>query len=57
MGVKPGDEWTLSLCVAHHAQQHDVGEKSFEDRHGIDMKNLAREFARLSPHRRKLVPE
>jgi hypothetical protein len=55
LSVKPGDQWTLSLCFTCHAQQHAIGESSFEAKHGIDMKDLAREFARLSPHRRKLV--
>ena len=55
MGQKPGDQWAISLCVEHHDQQHNVGEKSFEEWHKIDMKELALEFAAKSPHRRKLI--
>jgi len=37
-------------------QGHRCGSRQDrEAKHGIDMKDLAREFARLSPHRRKLV--
>lgn len=54
MGMKPGDMWVISLCSAHHKQQHAVGERAFEEAHGIDMKALAQEFAAKSPHRMKL---
>ena len=47
--MKPGDEWTISLCRWHHARQHQIGEGSFESAYGIDMIALAYEFARLSP--------
>ena len=56
-GMKPGDNWTISLCQTHHDQQHNVGEAAFEKTYGIDMKALAKEFARRSPHRNKLVPK
>ena len=54
MGLKPSDRWTISLCRGHHIEQHQMGEQAFETRHGIDMRELASEFARRSPHRRKL---
>ena len=54
MGVKPSDRWTISLCRDHHAEQHRIGEPGFEKKHGIDMKALAQEFARKSPHAAKL---
>lgn len=54
LGMKPGDNWTISLCSEHHRQQHEVGETSFEGWHGIDMRALAQEFAKRSPHRNKL---
>jgi hypothetical protein len=54
VGVKPSDAWTISLCRDHHAEQHQIGERAFEQRHSIDMKALAAEFARKSPHRAKL---
>ena len=50
-GVKPSDLWTVSLCAAHHAEQHSIGEGAFEARYMLDLKALARTFARLSPHR------
>lgn len=54
MGVKPSDRWTISLCRAHHAEQHRIGERAFETAAGLDMKTLAAEFARKSPHWPKL---
>lgn len=53
-GIKPSDRWCISLCRFHHNRQHDVGELSFEAEFGIDMKKLADEFSRKSPHRSKL---
>lgn len=53
MSVKPHDKWVISLCRFHHSEQHRVGERTFEARHGIDMKALAERFAAQSPHRFK----
>lgn len=50
IGEKPSDWWTIPLCRAHHNEQHQIGEQAFEKKYGIDMKELAREFARKSPH-------
>lgn len=56
MGLKPGDQWTISLCRGHHAEQHRHGEVAFERMHSIDMKKLAQEFAAASlPWRRYLA--
>lgn len=52
--LKPCDRWTISLCRAHHAEQHRIGELAFERRYGIDL-GLASAFARLSPHRQRLA--
>jgi hypothetical protein len=49
MGQKPDDWNTLSLCRDHHAEQHRLGEGSFEKRHTIDIRALADEFAAKSP--------
>lgn len=56
---KPSDWWTLPLCgpawvegvlvEGHHREQHRIGEPAFERKYGIDMKAIAREFARQSP--------
>jgi hypothetical protein len=54
MGIKPSDKWCISLCRDCHSQQHRQGEETFEKTHGIDMKALAQEFFRQSPHRHKL---
>lgn len=52
--LKPSDRWVISLCWEHHKEQHSIGEAEFERRHGIDLSELAQEFARRSPYRRKL---
>ena len=49
MGRKPSDWFTVSLCKGHHAEQHRVGEGTFERSHGIDLHDLAAEFAAQSP--------
>lgn len=54
MGIKPSDKWCISLCKDCHAQQHQQGEQTFERAHNINMKGLALEFFRASPHRHKL---
>jgi hypothetical protein len=53
-GLKPSDRWAISLCAHHHREQHSIGEASFEREHGIALKALAEEFARQSPHWRRL---
>ena len=51
---KPSDAQTISLCREHHAQQHRLGEETFERKHGIELMQLAEAFYRRSPHRSKL---
>ena len=51
VGLKPSDRWTVSLCSTHHAEQHRIGERRFERRHGVDLSALAGAFAARSPHR------
>jgi hypothetical protein len=53
-GHKPSDKWCISLCKECHSRQHQIGEPAFEREHGINMKALAAEFFRRSPHRFKL---
>ena len=55
LGRKPSDKWVISLCQLHHREQHQIGEPAFETKHSLDMRELAREFARLSPHWKKLA--
>ena len=52
--LKPSDRWTISLCRAHHAEQHRIGELAFEKLYELDLIALAQAFAARSPHRRLL---
>jgi hypothetical protein len=52
MGRKPPDSAVISLCRAHHAEQHAKGEETFANHHALDLPALALEFAQRSP-----VPE
>lgn len=45
VGQKPDDWHLISLCRDHHAEQHRIGEVSFEALHDIDMRELADAFA------------
>jgi hypothetical protein len=54
IGLKPSDRWTVSLCSAHHAEQHRLGERRFEVRYGLDLRALAASFARRSPYRGRI---
>ena len=54
VALKPSDKWVISLCSVHHREQHQVGEPEFERRYGLDLAELAREFARVSPQHKKL---
>jgi hypothetical protein len=54
MALKPSDRWVISLCRQHHQEQHRLGEISFARRYGLDLVELAMEFARRSPHAPKL---
>ena len=54
MGFKPSDAFTCSGCREHHAECHRIGERTFEQKHGINLMALAREFYERSPHRNKL---
>ena len=47
-GIKPADWHGISLCDAHHKEQHQIGQPKFEARHGISMFDLAAAFARGS---------
>ena len=57
MGRKPSDWFTISLCREHHAEQHTIGEASFEAKYTINMLTLAEEFAAASPKRREITAE
>lgn len=53
--MKPSDYWTISLCKSHHGEQTNIGERPFEQKHDISMKELATEFAFASPKRREIM--
>ena len=53
-GLKPADRWTISLCSMHHAEQPRIGERRFEARHGLNLRELATSFALQSPYRQRL---
>lgn len=47
--LKPHDAFTYPGCFNHHAEQHQCGQGTFEDRHGIDLYAIAAELVRRSP--------
>jgi hypothetical protein len=51
-GLKPPDWKTFPACTNHHAEQHQVGQGTFEDRYGIDLDAIAAELVRRSPDAR-----
>jgi hypothetical protein len=46
---KPHDAFGVSLCRAHHDEQHQFGVAAFDKKYGTDLWTLAAEFARQSP--------
>ena len=46
---KPHDMFGVSLCRAHHDEQHRLGPVEFGRKYQIDLWGLAAEFARQSP--------
>lgn len=48
-GLKPHDRFGVPLCFNHHQEQHQVGQGTFEDRHGLDLLAIAAELVRRSP--------
>ncbi len=46
--LKPASWYGISLCDGHHKEQHR-GDKTFSAKYGIDVWQLAAEFARRSP--------
>ncbi len=49
--LKPSDCFALPLCSVHHAEQHRIGERSFETKYGINMKAVAEKLWKASKHR------
>lgn len=51
VGIKPGDNWTYPACSNHHAEQHRIGEQTFEKTYRFSLKQIAERMWRVSPHR------
>lgn len=51
---KPDDFCTLSLCREHHAEQHRIGQTSFQHKHCLAFGELIAEFNRASPKRHEI---
>lgn len=49
IGEKPHDCFTVPLCRTHHAQQHRIGEESFEKLYRVKMIDTALKLAKVSP--------
>jgi hypothetical protein len=45
----PHDIFGVSLCRAHHDEQHRIVANAFSRKYGIDLWDIAAEFARRSP--------
>ena len=56
-GVKPSDSHTIPLCAGHHDEQGNAGEKPFERRYGISMREIADALWARSPARVKMEKE
>ena len=41
MGIKGNDLSCIPLCSYHHAKQHHLGVKTFEEKYGVDLKDEA----------------
>jgi hypothetical protein len=54
VGQKPDDWNTISLCRECHAEQHRLGERTYERKYGIDLAQIAAEFAKASPKRHEI---
>ncbi len=53
IGQKPSDKFVIPLCSGAHAEQHRIGEKSFEDKYRFSMLETAATFWKLSKHGRE----
>ena len=50
IGMKPDDRWAVPLCAAHHSELHTGGHATFEARYRLDLRAVAADLARFSPH-------
>jgi hypothetical protein len=47
----------ISLCQHHHREQHRIGERAFEAKYSLNLRELAEEFAKRSPYHSRLAPQ
>ncbi len=52
MAIKPFDWWTWPGCDAHHTEQHQIGERAFDAKYGVDMRAAAKWLADHTPDKR-----
>lgn len=50
-GAGGHDASGVSLCLAHHREQHTIGIETFQAKYRIDLMKIASEFARATPDR------
>lgn len=51
VGTKVSDKWAVPLCSHHHREQHSVGIRTFETRHGLDLIEAAKAYWQRWPGR------
>lgn len=44
-GIKPSDAYGISLCAAHHREQHQIGAATFGAKYKLNLLALAAQFA------------
>jgi len=48
--LKPGDEWTVSICARHHSELHTIGQRTFETKYRTGpLREIAERLAKASP--------
>lgn len=47
MGLKGDDLSCIPLCREHHQELHQIGRKSFEQKHCVDLKDLNTSYLRV----------
>lgn len=51
-GQKPDDRFAWPACTKHHAEQHRIGEASFQAKYGLNLLALCEKLAATSPHKK-----
>lgn len=53
-GLKPADWETFPGCFRHHAEQHLIGQRAFEEKYGLDLKAICADLAKVSTDEKML---